>query len=76
MQADEGRQAQKPKAKIRTLGPPNAARLGKHLPLIEKQLSPEEFEAAVAALPDVAPETEYTWPQGGRRIMCSSVWTV
>ena len=58
-------QAQKPRAKAKTPGQPKPAKLGKQLPLIEKQLSPEEFEAAVAALPEVTPETEYSWPPGG-----------
>ena len=35
------------------------------MPLIEQQMSPEEFKAALAALPEVTPETEYSWPQGG-----------
>ena len=35
------------------------------MPLIEQQMSPEDFKAALAALPEVIPETEYSWPQGG-----------
>lgn len=66
VQADEKGPVQQPKAKAKTQGQPKAARVGKQLPLIEKQLLPEEFGAAVAALPEVAPETEYTWPPGGR----------
>ena len=72
-------QAQKPRAKAKSPGQPKTAKPGKRLPLIEKQLSPEEFKAAVAALPEVTPETDYSWPPGGCHscaLLCGLVTTV
>ena len=58
-------QAQKFRGKAKAPGQPKSAKSGKQLPLIEQQLSPQELKAALATLPEVTPETEYSWPQGG-----------
>ena len=65
VQADVKEQAQKARAKAKAPGQPKLAKSGKQFPLIEQQLSLEEFRAALAALPEVTPETKYSWPQGG-----------
>ena len=64
VQADVKGQAQKARGKAKAPGQPKAAKSVKEMPLMEQQMSPEEFKAAVAALPEVTPETEYSWPQG------------